>query len=1300
MNIARRLQRLLTGRLRTIGVVLCFLVLAIVVKLAELSITHRYFHSWDHISDERAHTYLTDAKQEFHQVQRSTRRFVTEVVQRPEVNSLADSSRESRALLFDFLTRMNANGDIGLEVFDRRGALVAWAGRSGGRLIDEVRIALGGHLTSFVIQSGVTSWLFVAAPIAREHEIIGAIIGWQAVEVEYPLNTQLVKHQGISLSLTEKYGVPIEFDFSRTAEPRKDGRYLSEELLGINGARVGVVSVMRPSRSNALDQISRKFDFAHSTLLAAGVLIVAIFAMGKVLLGRSVLLAGILITAIVWCTRFIFLFLEFPSAFLESGIFDPSYFASKWGAGLARSIGEMSLTSIALVANTILVLRVMLKKSEHESPWWQPSNPIVRIGIIVASTVVLYLLLRGYGASIRSVIFDSTLQFTDPRVIIPSFELGLMVFNLFALSFCLIIVAVGITSFNMTLAPEFRAVRGWVLIAFLYGVASVLFDVLQPNPLMSTWYRLFFGAAVLVFTFRLHSVFNRAGRLATANNLLAVFALSAAFFYPQLVTHVHEKDRSRIEAFAAEAIRPVDSWLSLVVNEALQEFVSDESLDFITSGRPADLGRVAFRCWTQSAIAKEGYTTRFSFVDSAGNILSRFSLGGQAVLGNPENETLGQELEISVHEAGSGISTTKVYSGSIPVFGLDGRLLGWGIVSLAAGQKSLFRGDNPTIVRNVVPETLEPFYHSLVVSQYAGDTLAFSTDVELPLGMKLPRDVQSRLGDNSDQFVWGRELVGESSWETLFIRQPNTGDIIGLGVRRPGIWWHLFNVVKVIVYYTFVGITALAGLLLVQFSCGKPYRFKFRDKLLGAMLVATIVPIAVLAIFGRQSVRERHMESIRTRLAQETSVITALLQPILSAPGDTTTLISDATIEKIAEDAKTDFNVYRGKELLKSSRPELYETGILNRRLDGVIYGHVFEKRNRFFIHNESVGGRQYAVGYAPLFDAIGGIFGVVSVPLLYRQESLDEEVSRQDALLFGVYACVVFMSIGFATTIANRIAAPIHRLTKATKRVARGDLDGAIPETESDGEIGELVKSFGEMTRDLKKNRSELVQFERELAWKEMAKQVAHEIRNPLTPMKLSLQHLRQAYHDKSKQFGEIFDEVSQTIIQQIDALDRIASEFSRFARMPRAKLEQCDVNILLHEAAQLFEQEKAVKFEIHLEQDLPMVLADKQELRRAFINIIRNGIQAMNGNGTVTLRSRHEDGSVIAGISDHGTGIAPEIMEKLFEPNFSTKTDGMGLGLAIVKKTVEDLGGSIGVKSEMRKGTTMSITLPVKSS
>jgi nitrogen fixation/metabolism regulation signal transduction histidine kinase len=271
----------------------------------------------------------------------------------------------------------------------------------------------------------------------------------------------------------------------------------------------------------------------------------------------------------------------------------------------------------------------------------------------------------------------------------------------------------------------------------------------------------------------------------------------------------------------------------------------------------------------------------------------------------------------------------------------------------------------------------------------------------------------------------------------------------------------------------------------------------------------------------------------------------------------------------------------------------------------------------------------------------------------------------------------------------------------------------------ESSDEVGELIETFNAMRHQLDESRRKLAQQERELAWREMARQVAHEIKNPLTPMKLSVQHLRRAHREGggggaggdggAGRFAALLDRITGTLIEQIDALTRIANEFSSFARLPSRHLSRLDLNAVIREAAALIGEEEHAHVALALADDPLPVVADREELRRVYINLLKNALQAMleDERGTVTVRTERRaprpgatTGAgewVFSAVRDTGTGIPEEVREKVFQPNFSTKTSGMGLGLAITKKAIEDLQGEIGFETEVGVGTTFFVRLPL---
>ena len=349
--------------------------------------------------------------------------------------------------------------------------------------------------------------------------------------------------------------------------------------------------------------------------------------------------------------------------------------------------------------------------------------------------------------------------------------------------------------------------------------------------------------------------------------------------------------------------------------------------------------------------------------------------------------------------------------------------------------------------------------------------------------------------------------------------------------------------------------------------------------------------------------------------------------------------LSDDQCAGIANDLNINFNVYFRHDLQASSKPEIFSAELLDTRLGAEAFVNLFLKKKVFYSEYQSIGVFRYVVGYRPIVAQNGNVIGAISVPTLFRQSDIDEELTRRNAFLYGTYAFAFFLATVIGTIFANQISLPIRRLREATKRLSRGEMSIELHSGKND-ELGQLESAFKEMIADLRESQERIVKNERELAWKEMAKQVAHEIKNPLTPIKLSIQHLRQAYHDQVKDFSNILHQVSTTILDQIETLSKIASEFSRFARMPERNLQPCSVHEILEETKQLFQQIPDVSFMMRLDAIDAVVRADHEELRRAFINIIRNALQAMNDRGTILIETHNENKYIVVNIIDDGSG------------------------------------------------------------
>jgi nitrogen fixation/metabolism regulation signal transduction histidine kinase len=325
-------------------------------------------------------------------------------------------------------------------------------------------------------------------------------------------------------------------------------------------------------------------------------------------------------------------------------------------------------------------------------------------------------------------------------------------------------------------------------------------------------------------------------------------------------------------------------------------------------------------------------------------------------------------------------------------------------------------------------------------------------------------------------------------------------------------------------------------------------------------------------------------------------------------------------------------------------------------------------------------------------------IKGYLNLPYFSNRKDLYREISNYAVTIINLFALVFALAALIAYIMARRITGPLNLIRQQMGLVKLG-LPNSPIEWQHNDEIGLLISQYNKMILELEESTARLAEGERQGAWKEMAKQVAHEIKNPLTPMKLSLQHLQYAIQRKDAQLEEKIKKTTELLITQIDSLSAMAEEFSSFAKMPEPKLEKTDLSIVLDSVFQLFSKEENVTFDYVALPAKTFVMADKHQLGRVFTNIVKNAIQAISADrkGVIKIYSHTDKKRVIISFEDNGTGIPEALRKQIFSPNFSTKNSGMGLGLAISKRIVELFGGVIDFQSVETQGTTFVVQLPL---
>jgi nitrogen fixation/metabolism regulation signal transduction histidine kinase len=393
-----------------------------------------------------------------------------------------------------------------------------------------------------------------------------------------------------------------------------------------------------------------------------------------------------------------------------------------------------------------------------------------------------------------------------------------------------------------------------------------------------------------------------------------------------------------------------------------------------------------------------------------------------------------------------------------------------------------------------------------------------------------------------------------------------------------------------------------------------------------------------------------------------------------------------------------DVNVFDGPQLIATSERDLFASGLLPTRVPDGVYRAVVLQRLPSFVGADEIAGIRYLMAAAPLRAA--GRDMILTVPLASRQREIEREIDDLDrGVQLGVIVFIL-LGAGIGFWMAQRIGDPVTRLTRASRRIAAGDLDARVFVRSAD-ELQRLVEAFNSMAFELKRQRARLERTNRLEAWAEMARQVAHDIKNPLTPIQLSAEHVRRVHRDRGEPLGPVLDACIDTILTQVQLLRQIAGEFSSFATTPSPRPVPTDVRSLLGEVVQAYATGLSGRVNLSLDVDdgLPLVSVDRMLVGRAVTNVIENALHAMPAGGSLSLRAWLEDASVAIAVRDSGVGMDEEALSRIFEPYFSTKAIGTGLGLTIARRNVELHGGSISVESVRGKGTIVTLRLPVSA-
>ena len=1012
-----------------------------------------------------------------------------------------------------------------------------------------------------------------------------------------------------------------------------------------------------------------------------------------------------------------------PADWSEASIFSGAEYASPLLPPLLTSPFDFLLTAVA--ASALVALLLYAAEAWRATRWHHRRRvDSTRMFATFAAVQILAgagatLLLSVYQIFLRDTVANTTLDllhyslhpWSTTRL---ALQVGLIVWHATALGAGVLMLRLAGATWSIPRPPlRFRAVTIglWTLPLLVWPLVPGV-EAAQRIALLIAFTLV---VAFVTLATRLEARYRHGSQSFRLTMMTLGLVVPGVAFYPSMLEIGRDAKTQLVETrFAPQAINHRQTIQQLLQDSLAQIDRLSGLADLVAvpaspAGREAPTDR-AFQVWRTTDLARYPVTSAVELYDADGSLVSRFAFN------LPADPT-------AVARSEERACAWGLFEEVSPFFAEERRLLYAGRAVCAPGGRRL-----GAVVVHAMPSDYSnlPFivsqspYIELMRPDPFQDEGISGRDVEFaaygwsraPLyasgGTAWPLDdaVFARVEQSRMPF-WAELRRGDANYAVYLLN--DRAGIYALGFPVASAFDHLVNLAEIAVlafgtYLLLLSATALYDSVSRRGTTARALlrevRASFYRKLLLAFIAATVVPVAALALATRTYVADQmrgnvEQEAIRTASAAR-RVVEDLVAPRAGAQGFA---VDDNLMVWVSRLIDQDVNIFVGQRLLATSERNLFASGLLPTRTPAGVYRSLRLQNDAATVVREQIGALDYLVAGTSV--ATQEIDAMLTVPLTSRELQIESQIDTLDrrVLLGALIFVLAGAIIGYA--LAERIADPVNRLTRATRRIARGDLDARIAARSSD-ELRRLVQDFNRMATELQRQQKELERTHRLEAWAEMARQVAHEIKNPLTPIQLNAEHLRRVHADRGGPLGPVLEECVATILTEVTLLRQIASEFSSFASSPTARPAPVAVRELVHDAVDPYRLgvENRIRLDVDVPSDLPPVWVDRTLIARSLTNIVENAIHALSGAGALTIVARAIDSAVRIRVSDTGIGMDAEALARAFEPYFSTKTSGTGLGLPIAKRNVELSGGTISVTSERDRGTTVELTLPVADS
>jgi signal transduction histidine kinase len=987
-------------------------------------------------------------------------------------------------------------------------------------------------------------------------------------------------------------------------------------------------------------------------------------------------LPGLFIILILIGLRFIF----FPLSSLEKiqslPIFSPSSasFFSLWD--LTKSPGDIFLTTffLFLIMGCVVVYsRGLLESKKRKSSFFimgfmSSTFITTSLGFILVFQEFLFRLVYNSNINLLRFSFDPSFFLLHLSILL------LFLFSFFGIYIGLRVAA--IYSLNLILP----------LLIFLQQIAGYFFFFRDKNILLL----LILQALIILFILFL-AFFPALARRKEV--LFSVFLLCVLFIYASLHYSSSSRNRSLVQNSLQNIIKSQEPWGIFLLNQSMLE-IDEQQESIVAFLRGSEAYDLAHSLWERTLVAKFNWYSSLEILSPGGGILSRFSLNVPQLYGLNLDLPLNQEWSIS-HLNIPFMGEEKDFLLGYKDWLEEENHLGRTILYLSIDYDMLpfLYSANPyfELLRVTSIPSLNQFNFGFAIFDSEGKLLFNPNKISSGIAPAILGKIET-----SQDSLWSSFADKKRKFQSFYFRKDNR--IYSLFMPKKNFFNYSSEFIKLLFFYLAF---SLFFLFLVSIASGKKIRnplWSFSNRVYISFAVIALIPLLLFTFFSRSFFAQIFTQQFKEKAEAQANFAQRLVDEFILLQREemvSLTLPPEDVVLSISSAISNDVNLYQDGKLISSSRREFFDYGLLPELIDGEIYYKIQYENNPFYTQTQKIGDYSFNNITIPYF--LGGSLLLISLPFPLEQQEISKATEDLIEFLFFISVFFIAVVLIFARGIGSTVVTPVKKLLKGTKEVGAGNLEISIPHKPQD-EMKTLIDGFNAMVENLKKHQQDLADMSKKVAWAEMARKVAHEVKNPLTPIQLSAEHLLKVYHDKNEDFDKALKESASYIIKEVENLRKIAQEFLETSKEKSLQLESFDLKELMQDTIAPYKKmlSERIKFKEKYEGQDFHFMGDKGRMKIVLRNILTNAIEAIRGQGEIEIKASRGKAGITFEIKDTGIGMEKEMLDRIFDPDFSTKDVGTGLGLPIAKKITVDHGGSIKASSEENKGTKIIIKLP----